>query len=612
MGNDRVEVVIGARDEVTRVFNSIESKMQSTASKIKAAWLEIGAVIAATAWLQSAAKDAIEAEVAFNKLKIQVEQLGKSYTVGMAMAIESTSQYAMVQDEEVAAVLQRLVFLTGDVEKSTKNLTLAYDFAYLKGIDVAESSQLIGLAMTGNIERLGRIMPEFRNLDDLLGKNATNTQKAAYAMAVFDEKVAGAMGQMTLNERMVRDLTNAYANFKEGIGAVALRLGTFVYGTFNAVAAASLGMAAGIFKGMAAIGALTDKVGLTTGAYEKWTSEATAAAGAAWELVDKSDKLLKASRGVEEAQQKQTVATHGAAAALAVKIKAESDAADATKKHNEELKKQQEINDTARIGGLGERNTAIAGFYSDLARDMETMQRNSQDAWLNLAIEYSAKEADLHRLGIEDKVALDEWYVMKVAELTNKETLIAEQEAKRKVAGQKQAEQAIYNMKLQTFNLAAGLLRSLGSQSKEAAIAAIAIEKGLAMASVIVNAEAAKFQAMAIIPYPASLAAVGHIEMMRAISLGIIAASGIVEAASVSGGGASAGSAGGPPVNVQDVPTLGGSTPTPQTPQQVTIQVYALDPSSVNWDKLYEEEIGPAINRGGDRNVQIQNNAVAA
>lgn len=609
MAADRVEVIIGARDEVTRVFNSIESKVSSTVNKIKSAWLEIGATIAATAWLQGAAKDALEAEVAFNKLRIQVEQLGQSYSVGMAIAIQSTSQYAMVQDEEVASVLQRLIFLTGDVEKSTKNLTLAYDFAYLKGIDVAESSQLIGLAMTGNIERLGRIMPEFRNLDDLLGKNATNTQKAAYAMAVFDEKVAGAMGQMTLNERMVRDLTNAYANFKEGIGAVALRLGTFVYGTFNAVAAASLGMASGIFKGMAAIGALTDKVGLTTGAYEKWTAEATAAAGAAWELVDKSDKLLKASRGVEEAQQKQIVSTHGAAAAMAVKIKAESDAADATKKHNEELKKQQEINDTARIGGLGERNTAIAAFYSNLAGEMEGMQRARQDAWLNLAIEYSAKEAELHRLGIDDKLALDEWYAMSAAEISRRETDVSIQEAQRKVAAQKQAEQAIYNMKLQTFNLAAGLLRSLGSKSKEAAMAAIVVEKGLAMASVIVNAEAAKFMAMATIPYPASLGAVAQIEAMRAISLGIIAASGITEAASVSSGGGTPGSPGGPPIQTQ--PTQPGQGET-KTPQNVTIQVYSLDPSSVNWDRITEQEIVPALNRAGDRNVQLQVNVVGA
>ena len=605
MAADRVEVIISAKDEFTRIFDQLKGKAQSTISAVKSAWLEIGATIAATAWLQSAAKDALEAEVAFNKLRIQVNQLGQAYTVGMEMAIQSTSQYAMVQDEEVAAVLQRLVFLTGDVEKSTKNLTLAYDFAYLKGIDVAESAQLIGLAMMGNIERLGRIMPEFRNLDNLLGKNATSTQKAAYAMAVFDEKVAGATGQMTLNERMVKDLTNAYANFKEGIGAVALHLGSFVYGTFNAVAAASLGMASGIFKGIAAIGALTDKIGLTTGAYEKWTLEATAAAGAAWELVDKSDKLLKSARGVEEAQQKQIVSTHGAAAAMAVKIKAESDAADATKKHNEELKKQQEINDTARIGGLGARNTNIAAFYSDLAGEMEGTQRDRQDAWLNLAIEYSAKEADLHRLGIDDKVALDEWYAMKAFEINQKETNASIQEAQRKVTAQKQAEQAISNIKLQTFNGAVGLLRMLGNENKEAAIAAIALEKGLGMAQAYVNTAVAATKALGIDP-TGTLSATTWAYGMAQIA--IIAAQGLVEAGSVGGGGASAGSPGGPPIQTESIPTPSGAEA--KTPQNVTIQVYALDPSSVNWDRITEQEIVPALNRGGDRNITLQTNVV--
>lgn len=50
----------------------------------------------------------------------------------------------------------------------------------------------------------------------------------------------------------------------------------------------------------------------------------------------------------------------------------------------------------------------------------------------------------------------------------------------------------------------------------------------------------------------------------------------------------------------------------PKIPQTVTIQVYSLDPSSVNWDRLTEQEIIPALNRGGDRNLQLQTNVVRA
>ena len=49
-----------------------------------------------------------------------------------------------------------------------------------------------------------------------------------------------------------------------------------------------------------------------------------------------------------------------------------------------------------------------------------------------------------------------------------------------------------------------------------------------------------------------------------------------------------------------------------KTPQNITIQVYALDPSSVNWDRITEQEIVPALNRAGDRNVQLQVNVVGA
>lgn len=77
----------------------------------------------------------------------------------------------------------------------------------------------------------------------------------------------------------------------------------------------------------------------------------------------------------------------------------------------------------------------------------------------------------------------------------------------------------------------------------------------------------------------------------------------------VTGGGAqreAPGTPGGLPI--QTMPAQAET----KTPQNVTIHVYSLDPSSVNWDKLYEEQINPAINRGADRNIQLQVNAVGA
>lgn len=265
-------------------------------------------------------------------------------------------------------------------------------------------------------------------------------------------------------------------------------------------------------------------------------------------------------------------------------------------------KKESELREKSHseeIEALGAHNKEIASFYEGLSSETLEMQKTQYGDWWALAVDYAAKEEELHRLGIENKDALNEWYVMRAGELSRKETDEAVKEAQRNVTAQKQAEQTIYNMKLQTFSLAAGLLRSLGAQSQEAAIAAIVIEKGLAMASVMVNSQAAKFQAMASIPYPASLGAVAQIEAMTAMSLGIIAAQGVMEAVSVGSGGASAGSPGGQPIETRDVGGgRGETTQEPRETRQIVINIHG----NVVDHAAFVRELAPYIEEAkGDR-----------
>lgn len=80
------------------------------------------------------------------------------------------------------------------------------------------------------------------------------------------------------------------------------------------------------------------------------------------------------------------------------------------------------------------------------------------------------------------------------------------------------------------------LIRQTGEASKGALIAALVIEKGMAAARVIINAEAAKLGALASVGGNPLLAApsISFISALEAASLGIIAASGIVGAAQIS------------------------------------------------------------------------------
>jgi hypothetical protein len=96
-----------------------------------------------------------------------------------------------------------------------------------------------------------------------------------------------------------------------------------------------------------------------------------------------------------------------------------------------------------------------------------------------------------------------------------------------------ETEARILAMKQSTTNAAIGLLSALAGRSKVAALALIAFEKIRAIAQVKINTAVAVMNAMANVPYPANLAAAAHVASLGTIQIGLIAATGIAEAANV-------------------------------------------------------------------------------
>lgn len=208
-------------EKTGRQTEALGAKSQAMFTGIQTAWLKVAGVIGAASWLVAAAKEAYNTEVIFNKLRIQVDALGISYDkqeASIRAATDATAQYAIVQDEEVASVLQQLILQTGKYQQSLENLNLVYDLAYLKNIDASTAANLVGKALSGNIEGLGRLFPELRNVDELLGEFATTAEKAAYAQAFFREKVNDASSKMTQHERDLKTVLKAYDDVKEKVG----------------------------------------------------------------------------------------------------------------------------------------------------------------------------------------------------------------------------------------------------------------------------------------------------------------------------------------------------------------------------------------------------------
>lgn len=102
----------------------------------------------------------------------------------------------------------------------------------------------------------------------------------------------------------------------------------------------------------------------------------------------------------------------------------------------------------------------------------------------------------------------------------------------------------VNNMRAQSVNLAVGLLQTLGQKSKAAALAAILLNRGLAIATTIQNTAVAQMRALAELGPIAGPPAAATIGAYGAAQIGLIAATGLLEAGGALSGGDSIGAGG--------------------------------------------------------------------
>ena len=615
MAERNLNIIIKATDESTRILSRIDSSVQNTASKIEsssnrmssaiagvsAAWLRFGAVVASSAWLVAGVRKSYEAEVAFSKLRIQVDALGMSYKTHESIindTISATSRYAIVQDEDVAAVLQQLVLHTGNLTQSMQNLNLVYDLAYMKGVDVATASTIVGKAMAGNIEGLGQLFPELKNVDELLGKHATTAEKAAYAQAFFSEKVANASSQMTEHELAVKRVNAAYESAHQKAGEFA------------------------IFMADKFISDLK-KPGETLDWLAEKINNAAAALNPNIVVVKKNTAGLM---DYEKAIQLVGSAHEKTADQIAAAAKKESDAVEA---QFERIKKM-----TVPEGG-----GSLAAF---ILGDLDMASQQIGFAGLNLGKAFAASfaagqaEADPLAVGdlnynqkyitrLEDDLAyneayfaiLDERYAKEAAyedAILDRHITISDHNLKTQVA----VEQQIMNMKFMAANQSIALLSILGQKNKAAAVAALVLSKGLMIAQVWMSTVVAAMGARAALSMiPIVGPALAEIEsarimLMGKISVGLIAATGLAELA-MGGGGSSSG-------GVSGVGGGGGVGALPiQSPnirgeekgtQHITLIIQ--NPLNGQIADSAAEAIIDLINRGGNMNYKINAQVVAS
>lgn len=241
----------------------------------------------------------------------------------------------------------------------------------------------------------------------------------------------------------------------------------------------------------------------------------------------------------EEAAAKQKQMLANEAAAVAAK--------EAAEKLADERKKEREKAET----GADKYGEQLAKQSLQLQDSLVT-KTEQEDLYLERRLEKIRANNEAGLLNSEETLEQEQSAYAIHAINTHK---IDEEMAKRRKKGEQQLSKTLMSMRLQVAQQAVNLFKMIAGDSKAAKIAGIALEKGIAIAQTVMSTETAAMQAFSsqLIPGdPTSLgrasAAAAAVKSLGAVSVGIIAATGLAQAAAISkggGGGLNVGSAGG-------------------------------------------------------------------
>jgi tape measure domain-containing protein len=199
----------------------------------------------------------------------------------------------------------------------------------------------------------------------------------------------------------------------------------------------------------------------------------------------------------------------------------------------------------------------------------KTEQENEQYAWLNiddifeqLETEYATREA--HEIAITEMERAHKQFRIDMAQ----------EEEERRIASAERVAKAEMSINNTLLSNATGFFNQLAGKSKAAAIAALALTKAKAINDVFIQTQVASMRALAELGPIAGPPAAAAIQTKGNISAGLIAATGLMQAASIGTGGSSA-------INTTSSASSVASGASPAAPVGGTLTVQGLSSSSL-------------------------------
>lgn len=213
-------------DKIIRIREQGAKQTENRLASMIKTGLSIGAVTVAfkafANQMKAASQAAMEQEAIFKKLETAVNLSGVSYNKNEKALKDLFAQqqkYTKYGDTDSAEMLSRLIQLSGDYEGSVKALETAQDLASTGMFDMNTAARYVGMALAGNVEMLGRYIPELRAGSAGMEGLTTKAEKTEYAMKLLNEKFGGtARAELDTYAGQIAQLKNYVGDYQEMIG----------------------------------------------------------------------------------------------------------------------------------------------------------------------------------------------------------------------------------------------------------------------------------------------------------------------------------------------------------------------------------------------------------
>jgi len=221
----------GAITEIKKVdkgLGGVDSAAKKTSkgmAGLSTALKAAGAAFAAMGiarFLKGATEAAAEQQRTFVTLANSMKNVGVSYNAvgkelqGTLAALQETTRYG---DTDTAAMLNRMINLTGDYGIAMKGLQPIIDMSVSTGQDWKAVSDAVGKAIAGNIGSLSRYGIVLDDATKKMLANATSAERADYLYGLLNERFGGAaQADIQTYAGQMEKLGNYWGDFVETVG----------------------------------------------------------------------------------------------------------------------------------------------------------------------------------------------------------------------------------------------------------------------------------------------------------------------------------------------------------------------------------------------------------